>query len=129
MFKSRVFRWFVDSLSTGRLIQHLFTTQLAELALLPPLLEQQRIVAEVECRLSVVDELEAVIEANLRRGERLRLAILKRAFEGKLAPQGPSDEPASVLLERVRAGRTEGKRGGHGWARAGAVLGCRGALS
>lgn len=73
--------------------------------LLPPLTEQQRIVAEVERRLSVVDELEAVVAANLKRAERLRQSILKRAFEGKLVPQDPNDEPASVLLQRIRMKR------------------------
>ena len=72
---------------------------------LPPLVEQHRIVAEVERRLSVVDEMEAVIAANLKRAERLRQTILERAFEGKLVPQDPSDEPASVLLERIRVER------------------------
>ncbi len=72
---------------------------------LPPLAEQQRIVAEVERRLSVVDEIESAIEINLKRAATLRQSILKRAFEGKLVPQDPNDEPASVLLERIRAER------------------------
>lgn len=72
---------------------------------LPPISEQHRIVAEVECRLSVIDELEGVVEVNLKRAVRLRQAVLKRAFEGKLVPQDPNDEPASVLLEGIRRER------------------------
>jgi type I restriction enzyme S subunit len=72
---------------------------------LPPLAEQHRLVAEVERRLSIIDETEALVETNLKRAERLRQAILKRAFEGRLVPQDPDDEPASVLLERVRSER------------------------
>ncbi len=51
---------------------------------LPPLAEQTRIVAEVERRLSVVEELEAVVSANLQRATRLRQAILQKAFSGRL---------------------------------------------
>lgn len=86
---------------------------------LPPLAEQERIVAEVERRLSVVKELEVVIKLNLRRAERLRQAVLKRAFEGKLVAQDPADEPAEILLERIKAeraaaateGTSRGRRG------------------
>ena len=57
----------------------------AEMTLpLPPYREQLRIVAEVERRLSVVQEMEGMMEANLRRAGRLRQAVLKRAFEGRL---------------------------------------------
>jgi len=72
---------------------------------LPPLAEQRRIVAEVERRLSVVAALERDVEAALARAARLRQAVLKQAFEGRLVPQDPDDEPASVLLERIRAQR------------------------
>ncbi|MBX3326167.1 MAG: restriction endonuclease subunit S [Nitrospira sp.] len=52
--------------------------------LLPPLVEQEQIVTEVERRLSVIDELEATIEANLNRADRLRQSILSQAFAGNL---------------------------------------------
>ena len=51
---------------------------------LPPLTEQTRIVAEVERRLSVVEELETVVSVNLQRATRLRQSILQRAFSGGL---------------------------------------------
>jgi type I restriction enzyme S subunit len=80
---------------------------------LPPLAEQQRIVEEVERRLSVMDEVEVTLEANLKRAERLRQAILKRAFEGKLVPQNPADEPAAVLLERIREAKAKAEAKGN----------------
>lgn len=52
---------------------------------LPPLAEQKRIVEEVERRLSVIEEMEAAVEASLKRANRLRQSILKKAFEGELA--------------------------------------------
>jgi len=79
---------------------------------LPPLAEQRRIVAEVERRLSVVAALEREVEAALARAARLRQSILKRAFEGRLVPQDPHDEPASALLERIRAAREAPATGG-----------------
>ncbi len=60
---------------------------------LPPLPEQHRIVAEVERRLSVVAALEATVAANLARAGRLRQAVLKRAFEGRLVAKDAGDEP------------------------------------
>src|SRR5215472_11462156 len=72
---------------------------------LPSLAEQHEIAEEVERRLSIVDELEAQVETDLKRAGRLRQSILKRAFAGRLVPQDPTDEPAAKLLERIRAER------------------------
>jgi type I restriction enzyme S subunit len=99
-------RQFVRAGQVGIALTHFNTKSVAALPVaLPPLAEQRRIVAEVERRLSVVEELEATVSANLKRAERLRQAILRRAFAGELVPQDPSDEPASVLLERNRTER------------------------
>lgn len=72
---------------------------------LPPLAEQQQIVAEVERLLSIADATERTIEQSLKQAERLRQSILKQAYEGKLVPQDPADEPAEVLLARIREER------------------------
>ena len=77
---------------------------------LPPLVEQHRIVAEVERRLSSIQQAEVAIATNLKRAERLRQAILKRAFEGRLVTQDSDDEPASVLLERIKTEKASRER-------------------
>jgi type I restriction enzyme S subunit len=77
---------------------------------LPPLYEQRRIVAEVEQRLSMIGAMRATIEVAERRSVALRRSILERAFQGQLVPQDPSDEPATVLIERIQANRAETER-------------------
>jgi type I restriction enzyme S subunit len=72
---------------------------------LPPLAEQGRILTEVERQLSDEEALTKLVDAQLFRADRLRKSLLKSAFKGKLVPQDPNDEPASVLLERIRAER------------------------
>ena len=72
-----------------------------------PVGEQQRLIAEMNRRLSVLQHDESAIFAQLEKAQRLRAAILHDAFSGKLVPQDPSDEPASVLLERIRAERAQ----------------------
>ncbi|MCL2194309.1 MAG: restriction endonuclease subunit S, partial [Treponema sp.] len=67
--------------------------------------EQMAIVAIIESRLSVCDKLETIVDETLAKSEALRQSILKKAFEGRLVPQNPTDEPADKLLERIRAER------------------------
>jgi type I restriction enzyme, S subunit len=76
---------------------------------LPPLREISRIVAVLERRLSIIDEVEGEIRSDLKRAKRLRGSILKRAFAGGLAAHDPKDEPAIILLERIRAARASAK--------------------
>lgn len=79
---------------------------------LPTLPEQQRIVEEIEKRFAVADVLEKAVNAGLEKADKLKQSILKKAFEGKLVPQNPNDEPASVLLERIKKSQkpTKGKK-------------------
>jgi type I restriction enzyme, S subunit len=108
LLKSDLFRRFVDGLNTGSLIQHMFTSQLSEFSVpLPPLPEQNRVLGAVERALSVLDVHEHEMEAVHGRAANLRSAVLSSAFAGKLTPQDPNEEPASVLLERIRAERAE----------------------
>lgn len=112
LLKGSRFRRFVDGLNTGSLIQHMFTSQLDEFVFpLPPLAEQAAIAAEVDRRLSVADAAEKEVEHALQRAARLRQAILKRAFEGKLVPQDPTDEPAVAFLQRIKASAGGGSNG------------------
>jgi type I restriction enzyme S subunit len=69
---------------------------------LAPVLEQHKIVEEIERRFSVADEIEKVVDSSLKQSERLRQSILKRAFEGKLVNQDSTEEPADKLLERIK---------------------------
>lgn len=69
---------------------------------LPPLLEQERIVEEIEKRFEVADEMEKAIKESLEDAQKLKQSILKKAFSGQLVPQNPDDDPASALLERIK---------------------------
>lgn len=94
-FDPRLLVWLLERLAstgelerrfTGSTIKHFTREAFVELPIpLPPLGEQERIVAEVERRLSVVEELSALVEVNIQRAARLRQAVLQQAFTGNLA--------------------------------------------
>lgn len=81
---------------------------------LPPIDEQAEIVRRVEQLFAFADQLETKVQNAKERIDKLTQSILAKAFRGELVPQDPNDEPASVLLERIKAQRAaepKGKRG------------------
>ncbi len=70
----------------------------------------------LDAQLSNVAEQEKATKISLKQSTAQRKNILKAAFSGQLVPQDPNDEPASVLLERIRAERAarakDGKKAG-----------------
>ena len=73
---------------------------------IPPLTEQHRIVAKIEELLPKVEEYgkaqDALNKLNAELPERLKKSVLQEAISGRLVPQDPNDEPASVLLAKIR---------------------------
>ena len=67
--------------------------------------EQEVVVERLSTSLSAINAIEAEIDGQLLKVDALRQSILKKAFTGQLIAQDPSDEPASVLLDRIRAER------------------------
>lgn len=99
-------RYFYDEGKHTTNLASINLTKLRRLPLLlPPAEEQRRIVTEVERHLSVLDHLEDELFTQEQHSDSLRQSVLRHAFEGKLVPHDPTDEPASVLLERIRAER------------------------
>jgi type I restriction enzyme, S subunit len=106
---------FRDYLHSGRFqkiakittnLAHLGSERFAQLEVpLPPVAEQSQIVSEVTRRLSAADALEASLQQQLVRSSAVRQTLFRNAFDGSLIPQNPADEPASVLLERIRTAR------------------------
>jgi len=68
--------------------------------------EQAEVIAELESKLSEADQLDQTLATALQQADALRQSILKKAFHGQLVKQAKNEEPATALLERIRAERT-----------------------
>ena len=96
------------NLATGDIIVHISGDKVGSFLIpVPPLAEQDRIVAKINELEPIIREYhskeQAVSALNTIFPEALKKSILQEAVQGRLVPQDPNDEPASVLLERIRA--------------------------
>jgi len=82
----------------------------SKVIILPSLAEQNKIVEVIENYYSILDNMENTISQSLNQTSGIRQSILKKAFEGRLVPQDPNDEPASVLLERIKADKSKSEK-------------------
>lgn len=99
-------QWWLVSSSREVARKTLNLKELSELPVpLPPREVQAEIVRRVEQLFAYTDQLEAKVAAAKQRIDALTQSLLAKAFRGELVPQDPSDEPASVLLERIRTQR------------------------
>ena len=75
--------------------------------------EQRALVNQLEAVLSVIDDQRVAIDNQLLKVNALRQSVLKEAFNGQLVAQDPHDEPASVLLDRIRTERKKAMQNNH----------------
>jgi type I restriction enzyme S subunit len=95
----------INRKSRGVAIQHLSITDFAAMRLpIAPLAEQERVVSKLDELSAFISE-EAAVKSGLISIQALEQSILTKALKGKLVPQDPNDEPASVTLERIRSRR------------------------
>ncbi len=98
--------------NVGTGVKHINVSMIKALLIpVPPLAEQHRIVERVNQLMPLVEEYgdleDAREELDAALPGRLRKSVLQMAVQGKLVPQDPADEPASVLLERIREQRRQ----------------------
>ena len=102
--------WFksinLGSLHTGSTIPQINNGDIEPIVVpLPPLGEQHRIVTKIESTFKRIEAIEKATETAEMLLTKYRESLLNKAFRGELVPQDPNDEPASKLLERIRAER------------------------
>ena len=96
----------LDAKGTGTTFKAISGQQIRSLEIsLPPLNEQKRIVAKIEELFSLLESTKEILEKTKILLKQYSQSLLKSAFEGKLVPQDPNDEPDSMLLEKIRRGK------------------------
>ena len=115
VLRSWIWLWFqtvnLASIGDGSNVPQINNHDILPLALpLPPVAEQKTIGDRLKVYMDTSDESLDQVTKIRERSASLRQSILKRAFEGRLVPQDPDDEPAAVLLGRIRAKRKADRR-------------------
>ena len=101
----------ISQVIKGGVVKNLHIEDIKKIVIsLPSLSEQKHIVAQIEKEFKKADILQQKIESALESTKQLKQSILKKAFEGKLVPQNPNDEPASVLLEKIKQEKYKNNR-------------------
>lgn len=100
--------WFQNA---GKQTTNLASINLTMLRMFPvpmgPADEQRELLTQLELQIAQIDQQQQAVELGLKQSTAQRQNILRAAFAGQLVPQDPNDEPASVLLDRIRAERAE----------------------
>lgn len=92
--------------ASGTIVPELGRDDISEVTVpLAPLKEELRIAERMRELFTRANEVEQSVKAALKNAELLEQSVLQRTFRGELVPQDPNDEPASVILERIRAQR------------------------
>jgi type I restriction enzyme S subunit len=117
LIKPSYFKYYLDSnsvkelfsiVSHGGTMKILNLTILKELPIpLPPISEQEKLLKKIDFLLSKAENLNDVIEENKTYSLRLKESILKNSFAGRLVAQDPNDEPAEILIQRIKNTRSE----------------------
>ena len=112
MYHIRVLVDYMNNLATATTISYLNKSNCNSLPInLPPLLEQVEIVRRIDDLFRITDQMEQQYQKSEEWIEQLNRSILAKAFRGELVEQDPNDEPASVLLERIRVDREQQMQG------------------
>jgi type I restriction enzyme S subunit len=107
--------YFFDNASQTVNLASINLTTLSALPMpIPPVEEQNEIVHRLEALFKLADQIEARLTKAKNNVDQLTQSVLAKAFRGELVAQDPNDEPASVLLERIKAERTKGETEGIG---------------